>query len=154
MVSYFGGTMGGKYLIFGSICCFIAALLHIGCIVYGADWYRFFGAGEHMAQMAEAGQLEPTIVTSIIIGILTLWGLYGLSGAGAILRLPFQKVVLGLIACVLIIRGISFPLLMSSFPENSLTFWFVSSSICLAMGICFALGTWSLVKSDAMMLKR
>ena len=29
--------------------------VHVGCIVFGAPWYRFFGAGEKMAQMADAG---------------------------------------------------------------------------------------------------
>ena len=30
----------------------LAALAHIGCIYFGASWYRFFGAGEQMAIMA------------------------------------------------------------------------------------------------------
>ncbi|KZN59628.1 hypothetical protein [Pseudoalteromonas luteoviolacea] len=141
--------MKSKYLLFGAICCFIAALLHLGCIVFGAQWYRFFGAGEHMARMAEDGLLEPTIVTSMIVLMLTVWGVYGLSGFGVIPRLPFQKLVLGLIACALMLRGIGFPLFMSSFPENTLTFWLISSSICLIMGTCFAIGTLSLVKGTS-----
>jgi len=24
----------------------VAAALHLGCILFGASWYRFFGAGE------------------------------------------------------------------------------------------------------------
>jgi hypothetical protein len=32
-----------------------AALLHIAVIVGGAEWYRFFGAGEGMARLAERG---------------------------------------------------------------------------------------------------
>ncbi|MGB4860371.1 MAG: hypothetical protein WBP11_13735 [Dokdonella sp.] len=43
------------YLIAGGILSAIAALIHLGCIVFGAPWYRFFGAGERMAQMASAG---------------------------------------------------------------------------------------------------
>ncbi|WP_353615513.1 hypothetical protein [Colwellia sp. PAMC 21821] len=31
----------------------LAAAIHLGCIFFGASWYRFFGAGEHMAIMAE-----------------------------------------------------------------------------------------------------
>ncbi|WP_284207688.1 hypothetical protein [Thalassotalea eurytherma] len=27
-------------------CCIVAALAHLGCIIFGEDWYRFFGAGE------------------------------------------------------------------------------------------------------------
>lgn len=36
---------------------FFAALLHVSCIFGGPSWYRFFGAGEHMAQMAANGDL-------------------------------------------------------------------------------------------------
>ena len=38
------GTMSGA-----------ASLLHLGVILGGPAWYRFFGAGEGMAHMAERG---------------------------------------------------------------------------------------------------
>ncbi len=56
-----------KFLIIGSIGSAIAALAHLGCIIFGGDWYRFFGAGEQMAKMAEDGHWYPTVVTSIIV---------------------------------------------------------------------------------------
>ena len=31
---------------------------------------------------------------------------------------------------------------MPIFPENSLTFWLISSGICLFIGGLFAVGTW------------
>src|SRR5690606_39322494 len=77
-------STGNKYLLAAAICCFAAALAHLGCIVFGGDWYRFFGAGEQMARMAEQGLWYPTIVTSVIVMALLVWALYGLSGAGAI----------------------------------------------------------------------
>lgn len=89
-----GGKMrsaSNKYLLAAAICCFVAALAHLGCIVFGGDWYRFFGAGEQMARMAEQGLWYPTIVTSIIVLVLLIWAFYGLSGAGAIKRLPLTK---------------------------------------------------------------
>lgn len=55
------------FLIAAAICTALAALAHIGCIIFGADWYRFFGAGEQMAQMAEAGDWYPAVVTSVIV---------------------------------------------------------------------------------------
>ena len=36
-----------------------AALAHLGCIIFGAAWYRFFGASEHMATLTEQGKLAP-----------------------------------------------------------------------------------------------
>jgi hypothetical protein len=36
-----------------------AALLHLICIYFGASWYRYLGAGEKMAEMAEQGSKYP-----------------------------------------------------------------------------------------------
>ena len=43
------------WLITGGVLSALAALLHIGVIAGGPDWYRFFGAGEGMAILAETG---------------------------------------------------------------------------------------------------
>lgn len=131
-----------KFLLTAALCCALAALAHLGCIVFGGDWYRFFGAGEQMARMAEAGLVYPTLITSGIVFVLLLWALYGLSGTGLIRRLPLVRLALSLIAGIFILRGVSFVGLMPMFPENSLTFWLVSSAICLLIGIFFAIGTY------------
>ena len=131
-----------KYLLAAALCCFTAALAHLGCIVFGGDWYRFFGAGEQMAQMAEQGLWYPTIVTSVIVLVLFVCALYGLSGAGTIKPLPLTKLALILISSIFLLRGVSFVGLMPLFPENSLTFWLISSGICLFIGGLFALGSW------------
>lgn len=133
---------GNRYLVAGAWCCFAAALAHLGCIMFGGDWYRFFGAGEHMARMAEQGLWYPTLVTSFIVAMLVVWGCYALSGAGVIRRLPLTKLALVLISGVFLLRGVAFVGLMPMFPENSLTFWLVSSAICLLIGGLFAVGTW------------
>lgn len=130
-----------KYLVIAAMCCVVAAIAHLGCIVFGADWYRFFGAGEQMAQMAEQGLWYPAMVTSVIVLILFIWAFYGLAGAGVIKRLPLTRLALVLISAIFILRGISFVALMPIFPENSLTFWLISSGICLFIGSCFAVGT-------------
>jgi hypothetical protein len=129
-----------KFLIAAAICSGVAALLHLGCIIFGGDWYRFFGAGEQIAQMAEAGHIYPTMVTLVISTLLTIWSLYALSGAGVILRLPLLRLALCLIAAIYLMRGIAFIPLMPMFPGNSLTFWVVSSTICFVFGLLYALG--------------
>lgn len=131
-----------KYLLVAAIFCVAAALAHLGCIVFGADWYRFFGAGEQMARMAEQGLWYPTMVTLLIVLVLMVWALYGLSGAGVIKRLPLTKLALVLITSVFLIRSVSFVGLMPMFPESSLTFWLVSSGICFIIGGLFAVGSW------------
>ncbi|HYW09599.1 MAG TPA: hypothetical protein VE913_21735, partial [Longimicrobium sp.] len=124
-----------------------AALLHVGMIVGGADWYRFFGAGEQMARYAEGGSAYPAIITACIAAILGVWALYGLSGAGVIRRLPFLRLALTLIAAVYLARGIlGVPLVMSMDDpymnqlKAKMTFMVVTSAICVALGVCYAVG--------------
>ncbi|MDA8646343.1 hypothetical protein N9L75_04760 [Porticoccaceae bacterium] len=137
-----------KWLILASICSAFAALAHLGCIIFGADWYRFFGAGEQMALLAESGHWYPTAVTSAVVFALSLFSLYALSGANLIGRLPLLKLGLVVISAIYLCRGLAFVLIMPLFPDNSLAFWLVSSVICLTIGILYFVGTlqsWALM---------
>ncbi len=133
-------------LIVGAALSAIAAALHAGCIVFGAPWYRFFGAGEEMAQMAEAGLWYPTVITLAITGVLLLWSLYALSGAGVVRRLPLLRLALCLITGVYLLRGLPlvpfalFPSLAGQFTDNSLPFLLWSSAICLTFGMVHLFG--------------
>jgi predicted signal transduction protein with EAL and GGDEF domain len=71
------------YLIGAGCLTAVAALMHIGCIIFGATWYRFFGAGEQMAVMAEQGLMKPTIITSFIVVVLSIWSLYAFFALGS-----------------------------------------------------------------------
>lgn len=135
-------TKPNSFLLFAAAASGLAALAHLGCIIFGGDWYRFFGAGEQMAKMAEAGDLYPTIVTSVLVFILLLWALYALSGATLIKRLPLLRTALVTISLIYLTRALAFFAIMPMFPENSLTFWLVSSSICLVIGLSYVVGTY------------
>lgn len=129
-----------NFLIVGAALSGIAALLHLGCIVFGASWYRFLGAGEQMAQMAAAGHWYPTVAALVIAAVLSIWSLYALSGAGVIRKLPLVRVVLCAITGVYLLRGIAFVLFMPYFPGNSLSFWLITSAICLILGMFHVVG--------------
>lgn len=118
----------------------IVAILHIGCIYYGAPWYRFFGAGEQMAVLAEQGSLQPTLITSGIVLVLSIWSLYAFSAAGIIFRLPLIRVALILITLVYLVRGIAGFFFVSSPMGRSPEFWVWSSLICLCFGIIHLIG--------------
>jgi hypothetical protein len=123
-----------------------ASILHLGCIVGGASWYRFFGAGERMARSAEAGNWYPAFVTLIIALVLAIWAAYALAGAGVIQRPPFLKAGLCAITAVYLLRGavIVPALLLPRGPATSFAIW--SSAICLAIGLVHAFGlvqVWS-----------
>ncbi len=98
-----------------------------------------------MASLTDAGHWYPALLTLALVGVLSSWCLYALSGAGVIPKLPLLKPVLILIAAVLILRGLAFVFLMPAFPENSLTFWLISSGICLALGLLYARGAWTFI---------
>lgn len=133
-----------KPLMLGAMLSAIAALLHVGCIIFGASWYRFFGAGEQMAQMAEAGSLQPTIITAFIVVVLGIWSLYALSGAGVIFKLPLLKTGLCVITAIYLIRGIVPLPFINHLPENTPLFWVVSSSVCLFFGITHLIGLYQI----------
>lgn len=137
---------GSQALVVGACLSALAALAHIACVVIGAPAYRWLGAGERMARAAEAGKLEPALFTVAISGVLLVWAAYALGAAGIIGQLPLSKLVLSLICLIYIGRAVAFPLLKPAFPENSNTFWLVSSGICLVIGLVHLYGlaaVWS-----------
>ncbi|MCL2915120.1 hypothetical protein L2725_15275 [Shewanella corallii] len=132
-------------LFWAGIVTFLASLAHIAIIIGGPDWYRFFGAGEGMAKMAEAGEAYPAIMTAGIALVLAIWGAYAWSGAGVIPALPLRRLILIGIAGVFLLRalaGLVLPWLVDhpALAANSNTFWMVSSVICLMIGLLYAFG--------------
>jgi putative oxidoreductase len=138
---------GNWWLLFGGLVTGVAALLHVGIILGGPEWYRFFGAGERMARLAARGSVYATVVTAGIAAVLAVWTLYALSGAGLVRRLPFLRVALGVIAAVYLARGIlALPaVLLLEHPyaielRGKMTFMLVTSAICIVLGLCYAAG--------------
>ena len=93
-----------------------------------------------MAQLHLAGHWYPTIVTLTVAGVLVAWSAYALSGAGVIRRLPLLRTALFAITAIYMVRGVAFVPAMAYFPGNSITFWVVSSSICLLIGVVHLVG--------------
>ena len=128
------------YLIVAGMLSALAALVHLGCVAFGATWFRYLGAGERMAKMAATGHWYPTVAALLIASVLMVWALYAFSGAGVIPRLPFLRWVLCAITAVYILRGLAFFVIVPYFPDNSMAFWIASSCICLAIGLVHLVG--------------
>ncbi len=130
---------------------FALAAMHAMVTIGGPDWYRFFGAGEEMAKMAEQKRLKPVLVTLAISALLMTWGLYAWSGAGLLPTLPLLKLALIGITSIFLLRGLVGLVapFVSTHPfvkENSMRFWIWSSLICLAVGAVHLIGliqSWS-----------
>ena len=141
-----------KLLVAGAALSGLAALLHLACLVVGAPLFRLLGAGEQMAQLHIAGHWYPTVVTLALAGVLGGWSAYALSGAGAIRKLPLRRAVLCAVTAIYMIRGVAFVPVMAYFPGNSVTFWVVSSAICLLIGVVHWVGlrqSWARLSGDA-----
>jgi hypothetical protein len=131
-----------RWLVVGGCLSAAAALLHLGIIFGGPAWYRFFGAGEGMARMAERGLAYPTIVTVGIAVILFTWAAYAFSGAGLIPRLPFLRLGLVVIASIYLLRGLAVLPTLLIRPDLIGPFAWWSSGIVLAFGLVYAAGIW------------
>lgn len=129
------------WLVAGGALTAAASILHLVIIVGGPDWYRFFGAGEGMARMAEQERLEPTLITLGIAAVLAVWAAYAFAGAGLIRRLPLIRTALVAISMIYLLRGLILVPLVAFSPEliDAFTLW--SSLIVLAYGLLYALGT-------------
>jgi hypothetical protein len=130
------------WLIAAGLLSAAAALLHLGVIAGGPDWYRFFGAGERMARMAEQGLLRPTLITLGIVAVLAIWAAYAFAGAGLIPRLPLMRTALVAITAIYLLRGLVLAPMFAFWPDRIGAFALWSSLIVLVYGLTYAIGTW------------
>ncbi len=145
-------TAGSPWLLTGGVLSGIAALLHLGCIAGGPSWYRFFGAGERMARLAERGSSQPAIITIAIALMLVTWSIYALSGAGLIPRLPLLRTALVIICAIYLLRAAALPLMLARMPDRGTTFLVVSSLIVLVFGLVHLIGivtSWTSLRASA-----
>ena len=133
---------GTGWLIIGGWLSALAALLHIGCIFGGPDWYRFFGAGEGMARAAARGDWHPTLITLAIAAILSIWAAYAFSAAGSIPRLPLLRTALVVITAIYLLRALIFLPFHLWRPQHTDSFAIWSSLIVLVYGTAYAVGTF------------
>ena len=132
---------GSRWLMVGGCLSLIAALLHIAVIIGGPEWYRFFGAGEDMARMAERGLWQPMLLTIGITVVLSIWALYAFAGATRVRRLPLMRTALVLISAIYLARGLLIiPFLIEPHTRTAFNIW--SSLIVLVFGLVYAIGTW------------
>ena len=130
-------------ILIAGVLSLLVAILHIAIVVAGAEWYRFFGAGEQMAKMAEQGSLIPAIVTLAIALVFAIWAAYAFASAGIIAKMPLQKIALIAISSIYILRGlVVVVLIFKPMLASSFNIW--SSLVSLAIGLLYAYGTWFL----------
>ena len=133
---------GTSWLLAGAMLSLAAAILHLGVIAGGPDWYRFFGAPESYALAAAQGSIVPALVAAAIAAILAIWAAFALSGAGRLIRLPLLRTALVTITAIYLARGLLLipTFLYVPYPEGAFDYW--SSAIVLIYGLVHAVGLW------------
>ena len=133
---------GNAWLVVAGAMSAMASLIHVGCIVEGPSWYKFFGAPEPLIRALENG--DPTLdwITAGIAAILAIWSAFAFAGAGLIRGLPLVRTALVAITAVYLARGLLIVPVAAqlSFEEAPGDYW--SSVIVLLYGIVHAVGTW------------
>ena len=121
---------------------FLAAALHVGIVLGGPAWYRFFGAGEGMARIAERRHSWPTVVTVAIAAALSMFGAYAMTAGGHFPTLPLPQEALMAITAIYAVRALVPLLLCPVIASMRTRFMIVSSLICgvyaLAHGMALA----------------
>ncbi len=124
-----------------ALCNIGVAILHIYVILQGPWAYRYFGAGEELAKMAEQGSYLPMLLTSFITLVFAIFALYCLAGAGWDLRLPFLRFSLVGIATMFTLRG-SLLLAAAALGMKVSSFDLWSSVVSLAIGLLHCAAVW------------
>ena len=129
----------------------LAAMGHLGCILGGPAWYRFFGAGQRMEREAAAGLLRPTLITLAIAIVLASWCVYAIAAAIGN-PLPMSRWILGAITAVYLTRGLAGFQLQRLGLGRSKAFWIWSSVVCLVFAALHGVGLitgWQALASRA-----
>ncbi|MBU2512517.1 hypothetical protein KJ966_14370 [bacterium] len=133
------------FLILGGLISLSIAFLHIILIFFGAPAYRYFGAGETMAIMAESGSPVPALLTLMIAGVFMIFALYAFSGAKILKPLPLLRPILFTIGLIFSLRGLLlfyslYLLWISPLPTEAIKH-ILFSLVSLGTGILYLSGT-------------
>ena len=146
-----------RYVLGTGLAALAGAGLHVAIAIGGPAWYAFFGAPQRIVELARDGAAYAPISCALIAGVLLVFAAYAFAAAGRWPRLPLLRPVLGLIAAVLVLRGLLFVPLILWRPDALArvcdcrrvdTFIVATSLLCLAMGIGYAIGAWHARRPD------
>lgn len=130
-------------MLISAACSVLVALLHVYVIIQGPWAYRFFGAGETLAGMAEQGSWLPDLLTTGITIVFLIFAAYFAAGAGLFPPLPYMRAALIGIAAIYTLRGaLLIPVWLSGIQISAFDAW--SSFVSLGIGLlhCAAVLFW------------
>ncbi len=126
-----------RFLCWGACANFLIAALHITVFFWPGAVFALTGIGEYMAKQAATYWAIPYVLTMVVMAAFVLFGLYGLSAAGAIKPLPLLKLGIYGIAVVYLIRGAE-GLIMTIVRGYSLDLLY--SLVAIVVGLLYLFG--------------
>ncbi|MGI0119618.1 hypothetical protein [Zooshikella sp. RANM57] len=130
-------------LVIAAIITISTAVAHMSCIFLGPSCYSAQMAPQVVIQSAIDGTLIAPITTVFISILFITCGVFALSGAGILKKLPLLKLALASIATLCLLRGIStlplsllYPDKVSMFSISAGIVWFITGGLFMYGWIC------------------
>lgn len=127
-------------LFVGGLIAFFTAIAHTSCIFLGPECFEAQMAPPEVVQSCKQGTLLAPLATLVISGMFILCGLYALSGAKIIKKIPLTYLALVVISGLCIIRGLSTIPLSFIFPNMVSGFSIFAGAIWFLTGLLYAYG--------------
>jgi hypothetical protein len=134
------------YLFCGGIFSTAFALFQLSAIFWPTELVAYFGGPKNM----QSTNLFGYAALCILVGIMAATaGLYAISGAGKIRRLPLLRTVLIFVTVIYLLRGLAFIsdiIMIRENPDKDLTHFFIFSLIALCIGMIHLTGLIKLLR--------
>ncbi|MBA3860760.1 MAG: hypothetical protein H0X56_02195 [Solirubrobacterales bacterium] len=114
------------------------AAAHVIGLIWAWSLFRAVGVEEDMRELAQQGAALPYIFTLIAAAAFSVFGLYGLSGAGDLRRLPLLRAGLVAIAAIYLYRATLYEGISAVRAGDGAQIAF--AAIALLIGLCYACG--------------
>ncbi len=131
---------GVIFLVIAAMIAIGTALAHMSCIFLGPECYATQMAPPQIVESAKNGTLLAPLGTIFISSIFVVLGLYALSGAQFIRKLPLLNIGLYTIASLCIIRGVLPLQLWLRHPEKVSDLVFYVGVVWLLTGFLYLFG--------------
>jgi hypothetical protein len=116
------------------------ALIHFVAPWYGPEWYAYWHAPREVVESARNGTWLAPLSTMAVGAAMLAAGLYALSAAGAIRRLPLLKPALVVLSVLCVLRAsIVIPFLILA-PQRLGAFDLAAAAVWLTAGLGFLYG--------------
>jgi len=127
-----------RALRFGGWANLVIGAAHVVSLIWIWSVFRAVGIERDMRLLAEGGAALPYVVTLIVAAGFSLFGLYALSGAGDLRRLPLLRSGLVVIAVIYLYRASWGIAAVADADPAQVAF----AVIALLVGLCYAAGAF------------